>query len=223
MTTATAQPDRLKAWLDSLPSFGPEPAKPKAEGEERQTCNSIGGPSTVTTKAEARQFSELKKGQTAADRIGQLPRPGEVMHLLMDATFDGIDLLAGIVKLLEPATVTELLVTTLSFNRRVGERLLELIDSGRVTRCRFVASALFQGKERAQVDWLADELEHRGGRLTVERNHTKLMAMSTSDGRHIVTAGSQNLRRCHCFEQVCISDDRGLFEFYRDFIERTSS
>lgn len=53
----------------------------------------------------------------------------------------------------------------------------------------------------------------------MERNHTKLMLLSTTDGRRIVAEGSQNLRRCHCYEQVAISDDAELYAFFRSFIE----
>lgn len=200
--------------VDLTPGFG----APKSD--DTPTCEPLANADgRITTKAEQRRLVELRKGQAAADRIGALPAPGEVLHLLMDATFDGVDLLPAMLSLMAPANVPELHISTLSFNRRVMTRLLELIDAGSIGRCIFCCSALFQGKERPLVEDLARELESRGGRLTVERNHTKLMLLATSDGRHLVAEGSQNLRRCHCYEQVVISDDAALYHFYRRFIE----
>ena len=48
------------------------------------------------------------------------------------------------------------------------------------------------------------------------------LARWLADGRRIVAEGSQNLRRCHCHEQVVISDDAALWQFYAAFIEGMS-
>jgi len=44
------------------------------------------------------------------------------------------------------------------------------------------------------------------------------MLFDMADGRKFVTHGSLNLRRCNAYEQVVISQDEGLFEFFRKFI-----
>lgn len=209
-----ASPDAIAAAgiVDLTPSHGQKDDKPSCDALDNETGR-------IVTKADKQRMVELRKGHAAAERIRSLPEPGETVHLLMDATFDGIDLLPAMLDLMQPATVTDLHVSTLSFNRRVMDRLLGLIDSGKVGRCVFCCSALFEGKERHLVDELAAELAARGGRLTVERNHTKLMLLKTSDGKHLVCEGSQNLRRCHCYEQAAISDHEGLYEFFRKFIE----
>jgi hypothetical protein len=213
-------PDALAAFgiVDLTPHHG------QKKDDDKPTCDPLADDAgRIVTKEDQRRLVELRKGQAAADRIGSLPAPGETVHLLMDATFDGIDLLPAMLDLMAPATVETLHISTLSFNRRVMDRLLALIDGGKVGRCVFCCSALFQGKERHLVDELAAELQARGGRMTVERNHTKLMLLKTTDGRHLVAEGSQNLRRCHCYEQLVISDHADLYGFYRKFIEGVMS
>src|SRR5690606_18693929 len=99
---------------------------------------------------------------------------------------------------------------------------LEMIDAGQIGRCVFLSSCMFQGKERWTNDYLAQGLAERGGRLVVARNHCKLLLARTTDGRHLVSEGSQNLRTCHCWEQLTIADDPALFEWHRAFIEHAT-
>ncbi len=220
MPTATHIPEL--AETDAFEAFGIADLTPDhGKGDDdKPVCNPLDGDDgRIVTKVEKRRMIELRKGQAATQRIGQLPAKGEAIHLLMDSSFDGIDLIPAMLDLMAPATIRELHISTLSFNRRVMQRLLDLIDAGKVGRCVFCCSALFEGKERHLVDELAAELKRRGGHMTVERNHTKLLLASTTDGRHLVAEGSQNLRRCHCYEQVVITDDAGLHAFYTRFIE----
>lgn len=172
---------------------------------------------TLTRRIERRRFVELTKVNAAAEQLGVLPAPGETLHARMDGSFDGFDLIPAILALIAPEPIGRLKIATLSFNRRNGERLLELIDAEKVHVCDFLCSEMFAGKERAAVDWLGHELEARGSRLFFARNHCKLILARTPT-RSIVVEGSQNLRTCRCYEQLVISDDRELYYFHAGFI-----
>jgi hypothetical protein len=214
--------------LDSLPTFDaldtfgdglPELGRPQMENTDRRDLPTDPDP-RITTKVELRRLVELVQGDNAAAKLGALPGPGEALHIRMDGSFNGIDIVFAVLKLLAPATIRTLYLASLSFNRRVGDRVLQAIDAGYVGRCVFLSSSMFAGKEREQVAWLAKELAMRGSRLITARNHCKLMLAETTDGRHIVMEGSHNLRTCSCFEQATFTDDPDLYRWHRDFIER---
>jgi hypothetical protein len=168
-----------------------------------------------------RRLVELTQGQSAARVLAALPGPGEAVHVRMDGSYNGYDFLPALLELLAPETIAELYIASLSFNRRVAERLLAAIDAHQVGRCVFLSSSMFQGRERYLNDWTRDQLAARpGSRLVVARSHCKLLLAATTDGRHIVMEGSQNLRTCACYEQATFTDDRTLYAWHRDFIER---
>lgn len=192
-----------------------EVATPPADGQSiRLDDNPV-----LLRKAIKRRQVELTKVSQAARQIGSLPRKGEALHARMDGSFDGYDLIPALLELIAPERIEHLLIATLSYNRRNGERLMELIDAGQVKQCDFLCSEMFAGKERESVHWLESELKRRGARLFFARNHCKLILARTSRGRHLVIEGSQNLRTCRCYEQLVMSDDRKLFEFHQRFIE----
>lgn len=173
---------------------------------------------TLRRRTTKRRKADLHKTATAASVIGTLPEPGETLHLRMDARYDGMHLIEAI---LEIAAVpcAELHVSTLSFNRHVAARLIELHDAGKVRHVTFVVSEMFSGKERAQVEWLRQALSDQGGTLRIARSHCKLLLFKLSDGRLITCEGSQNLRTCRCYEQVSITADPALYHWHRTFIE----
>jgi hypothetical protein len=207
--------DAMDTFGDSLPELG----RPQMENTDRSDLPTDPDP-RVITKVEVRRMVELVMGDNAAAKLGALPGPGEALHIRMDGSFNGVDLVFGLLKLLAPATITTLHLASLSFNRRVGERLLEAIDAGHVGTCVFLSSSMFAGKEKHVVEWMAAELAKRGSRLLSERNHCKLMLAETSDGRRIVMEGSHNLRTCSCWEQATFTDDPELYRWHAEFIER---
>lgn len=214
--------------LDSVPEIDLEELDvpelvPRRKPRGKPTIPELGDPEAkLARRIEKRRMVEVQKAATAARRLAALPRPGEQIHIRMDGTFDGYDFIPALLELLAPAKASELLIATLSFNRRGADRLIQELDDGRIGKVLFVVSAMFQGKERATVDTLAGELAERGSRLAVARNHCKLLLIRSVPERHLVLEGSQNLRRCQCYEQAILCDDRKLFTWHKRFIERVA-
>jgi hypothetical protein len=207
---------------DDAPEFGadlPDVGAPRMENTDRTALPPDPDP-RITTKVEKRRMVELVMGDSAAAKLGALPAAGEALHFRLDGSFNGIDVLFGMLKLLAPATIRTLYLASLSFNGRVGERLLEAIDTGDVGRCVFLSSSMFAGKERPVVDWMAAELASRGSRLVSARSHVKLLLADTTDGRWLVIESSYNARTCSCWEQAVLTDDAALYRWHADFIER---
>lgn len=215
----------IPEWEDDdpdAPEFGSdlrEIGGPRMENTDRSALATDPDP-RIVSKVEKRRMVELTRGDNAAAKMAALPAPGEALHIRLDGSFNGIDIVFGVLTLLAPATIRTLYLASLSFNRRVGERLLEAIDAGQIAKVVFLSSSMFQGKERAMVDWLAAELAARGSRLVSARAHLKLLLADTTDGRRIVMEASQNLRTAACWEQAVFFDDADLYRWHADFIER---
>ncbi|NIL95825.1 MAG: hypothetical protein GTO62_01445 [Planctomycetales bacterium] len=156
----------------------------------------------------------------ALEHIDRLPQPGWAMHCVFPGNFNGWDFIPAVLRLIQPATLRHLAITTLSFNKRNSSQLLELIDSGAVARADLVASIFFEQAE-GNVEMcahLASELRRRGSRFATCRNHTKVICAETTDHRHYVIESSCNLRSCGNLEQLTIFHDAGLLEFHAAWI-----
>ena len=62
-------------------------------------------------------------------------------------------------------------------------------------------------------------MEERGQTLASTRNHAKLILWELDDGRFFVAHGSLNLRRCNAYEQLSLSQDKKLHEFFATYID----
>jgi hypothetical protein len=213
--------DDLPEWGGSIPTFGddlPTIGKQPMPEPEKAPLPHDPDPRHLS-RVEKRRMVEMTMGENATTKLAALPGPGESLHVRMDGSFNGFDFIPAMLNLMAPATITTLHIASLSFNRRVSERLLELMDRAKVRRVVYLSSSMFEGKERHLVDWLAQELAARGSALRVARNHTKLILAHTTDARHIVCEGSFNQRTCSCFEQATFTDDAALYDWHRKFIE----
>ena len=174
----------------------------------------------IERRAKKRRLLRLARETAAAEQIGRLPDESEDIILIMTGRFHGFDILSAILQLAgEDVHCESLWVATLGFNRTQTDTLAEMIDTGQVGKLTFLVSHMFSEKNAGEYNYLDQTLTDRGQRLANSRNHAKLMLIRLSDGRHIVTHGSLNLRRCNSFEQLAITQDKRLFEFFQKYIE----
>ena len=165
-----------------------------------------------------RELLHMLHIENAAKHLERLPDEGESIHAIMRGNFNGWDLVPAVLRLAAPATIEELLVCTLGFNKSNTVELLALLDAGRIGSVTFIASIYFEAKNKPEWDFLRTELRRRGQRCLAPRNHAKLLCMRLSDERHIVVESSANLRSCRNIEQFVMTHDRGLFEFHKAWI-----
>lgn len=198
-----------------LPVMGTPPRTAEADAPGR-IDGASGDPRTRRRVARRRLVRGLRE-KAAAEHIGTLPEPGEDVVLVMTGKYHGWDMLTACLDL-AGCRCDELMVATLGFNRAQSEALAELMDADRVGAVTFVVSEMFRGKNGGELDHLRDTVESRGGTVGVNRNHAKLILIGLADGRRLVLRGSMNLRRCNSFEQIEISDDPALYDFFRAYI-----
>lgn len=205
---------------ERLARVGADPREPTAD--EARAPDRVGGmtrdPRTIR-RARARVMKRLARQTNAARQIERLPRKGEDLVMIMTGNFHGWDLVGAILQLAgEQTSIDYLRVATLGFNRTQSDELAELLDAGRIGAVSFMVSELFRDKNVAEFDYLAQVLRSRGQRIEANRNHAKLILVELSDGRKLALHGSLNLRRCNSWEQLVISHDAKLHDFFADWI-----
>lgn len=174
-------------------------------------------PTSHDRQAKKRRFARVRQQTRAVEQIGELPAAGGDLVMIMTGSFHGWDLVGAIMEL-AGSPIAALHVATLGFNRAQTLHLCELLDTGKIGALTMVVSEMFREKNAREFKGLAEAMAERGQTVVANRNHAKLMLFDMADGRKFVTHGSLNLRRCNSYEQVVISHDAGMFEFFRKFI-----
>lgn len=207
-------------FLDGLNQ--PEPlTDPKApEYDAAGNRNRIGLTTDpiVRRPSPKRTLRRLGRERAAMEHLTALPKPGEDLVLILTGKWHGFDLVGAVIELAKPATIECLDIATLGFNDTQSRHLGELLDRGAVGAVRFMVSDMFRGMNPNEFGVLVHELESRGQTVAARRNHAKLILFKLSDGTTLAAHGSLNLRRCNSFEQLEISTDPALYQFFRDFI-----
>lgn len=167
-----------------------------------------------------RELRDARHEKNAINLLVNLPNDGDSFHFVIDGRFHPCDLIPVTRKLSDPAIITRLDITTLSYNLTNVQSICEGIDKGKIGNVLLVPSRYFSEVEKPLLEHTRTELEKRGSRVVPGYVHAKLILMEMSDGRCFTIEGSGNLRSCKSIEQFVMSCDRSLLEFHRGWIER---
>ena len=168
----------------------------------------------ASAQAIRRQVIRTKK---AALDLGEPPKAGEEITLILGGEFHGIDLVVSLLNS-TAATCEKLTISTLSTNADNAETIAKLMQAGKIRECLIVASEMFRDRSPEDYQRVLKTIEAAGGKIYAARNHSKIVLMQMDDGARFVMHGSLNLRRCHSFEQIAIVNDGELFHFFEEFI-----
>lgn len=199
----------------------PSPVTADRAGHARVADISIKEDLIFARRATRRRYLHALNVSNAAKHLRRLPKRGETLHAIMKGNYHAWDLLPAILKLAEPATITDLWVATLGFNQDNTVELLELMDNGAIGRVTFICSLFFKAHNPEVFTYLTGELKARTGRgrAAAIRNHAKILALRMSDRRHFVVESSANLRSCNNIEQFALTHDAGLYRLHAGWMD----
>lgn len=174
----------------------------------------------ITPKKHIVQCSKIKyeNAEKAADQIGKCK---ERTFALFSGSFIFGDFIEALI-VKNNWLVERLVISTLSMSIANVESLRNLIVGDYVQKLDLVVSDYFYSHERHKcVKSIYERLDIDGKlQLTVANTHTKICAIKTSCGKNILIHGSANLRSSGCTEQMCIEDDKEIYNFYmKELIE----
>lgn len=171
-------------------------------------------------KAVKREMIDARHLKNVIDQIMHMPEEGESIHFVVGCSYEPIDVVAMTIKLCRPATIVRIDMSTLGFNPDNIGLLMAGYDTGKIGTINLMCSQNFAKIEVENYAMLIDEIEvQRGGRVAATRTHAKLILMEMSDGRCFSLEGSGNLRACKSVEQLCLTNDRPLLEFHRQWMD----
>jgi hypothetical protein len=211
----------MSDWLDTLPQMDTA-ALPMVFNDVADRARTDGrlaeGQRRYTARTERQAFANARR-QSAADRIlERLPEAGEVLHVVLDGSFDLCHLIPRIVELAgEPVERLDLM--TLGFNEQTVRILCRLTADGQAKRIRLLCSHYFRSVDTDLWAKAHRELTAAGHTLFVARTHAKLQAYEFSSGRTVTMLSSANLRSCKNAEFAVLFSDSGTLAFWRSVID----
>jgi len=189
------------------------------EPKERRPGDVIKLPETLSHRTKGRRlFYDFSQVAHATRLIRTLPEPDETVHCVMDGTFNGIALVPAVIELAgKPAE--EIIITTLGFNLRNVECLIELAEKGQIKRLSMVCSDYYEKANKAEYAQAKARLDSISATIRSSMNHSKIILFNFPDAAYAVES-SANLRSCNNLENFCLTNSRPLFEFHKSWIGR---
>jgi len=216
-------PENLLDSLETREDLDFDAPPPEAAAGKRPPINKdLGLPPNLRAVTRGKHAArDLTREMEALDHLISLPREGETLHLIIQGNYSGFDLIVAMQKLLgHPISLT---ASTLSMNLDNAQRLIEMIDAGKVLHANLILSELFAGKDCDLFAVVRDRLQARGQHIIASRTHAKVACLATQHGQFFTLEGSGNLRSCVSIEQMTVTNSRELWEFHTEWMQHLLS
>ncbi len=162
------------------------------------------------------RFARVAQRQSLRETIGALPAPGEAVHCTTGGKFELFTWVPEIVTWL--GSVDSLYASTWTCSRVNAAELFQLADGGKIGPIHFVTGLYFKRRESAVYSYLLENLRQRGGTYRAFPNHSKVLLLANeAQGHYLTVEGSGNFTANPQHEQETIINDRGLWEFHRQW------
>jgi len=156
--------------------------------------------------------------------VPEPPAAGEQLHVVSASKFDFWTWAPAMLDWL--GTADALYCSTSTMSRPNAVELLELIDAGRVPgpAVHLFTGLYFKRRETAVYSLVLSGLRARGGTYRAFLNHAKVLLMANADaGQWLTVEGSANLTSNPRTEQYVVTNDRGLYDFHRGWMDEAAA
>lgn len=165
-----------------------------------------------------RAFSEM----SLLDACGAFEfQEGHAYHFITGGDVDSLSYLKAI---LRQQPLTYCLFSTWCMAAEDILQIEEWLQTGRIERLDAYVGEIFPNSYRIEYRMLKDVFARNrgGGRIAVFRNHSKIYA-GIGPKFAFAVESSANINTNPRTENGCITIDRGIYEFYRDFFDGIKS
>lgn len=101
-------------------------------------------------------------------------------------------------------------------------QLEEWLQSGKIKKIDAYVGEIFPGSYKFEYQKLIELIPKYGGRVAVFKNHSKIFA-GYSGNFYFAIQTSANINTNPRTENACITIDRGLYQFYKDYFDKIES
>lgn len=212
---------------DLLPSGGPPFDKAAEEwlddtaglldADDLETAETVAGPMLYRRRPRARKNLSALRQEQLREFLTAYPAAGETWHIVSDGRFDYWAFCPVLLDLLgRPAR--SFYGSTWTMNHRNAQELLDLIDRRRILKAAILTGTYFKRRESAVANLISTGLLARGQRFRAFQNHAKILLLEAPPD-FLVLEGSANFTANPRLEQNTLTNDRGLLEFHKEWME----
>ncbi|MFA7327953.1 MAG: phospholipase D family protein [Candidatus Ratteibacteria bacterium] len=163
-----------------------------------------------------KNYAALKQ-EVVKDFLTGIPGPGETWHIVSNGKYDFWTFVPVILDHLRESA-QEFYGSTWTMNRGNVLDLLDLFDRGRIEKIAILTGTYFKRRETAVYATLTEGLLSRKQRYVAFQNHAKVILIRTEKDA-IVIEGSANFTANPRLEQYTLTNDKGLYEFHKGWME----
>lgn len=205
MRFSTGKAKREKAATDIEPELST-----KSHRAPRSTCIKRN-----TKSIYRRAFSETQ----LLDIMPLDMKDGESYHCITGGDVDSLSFLKIV---LRQQNLEYLLFSTWCMASEDIHQFEDWLASGKIKKIDAYVGEIFPGNYKQEYKLLVPLIEKYGGRVAVFRNHSKIYA-GYGDKFYFGIQSSANINTNPRTENGCITIDKGLFEFYKEYFDGIKS
>jgi len=153
------------------------------------------------------------------DLITEPFKPGESYHFI---TGGDVDALSYLKIVLRQQNLDYLLFSTWCMASEDIYQIQDWMETGKLKKVDAYVGEIFPGSYRLEFQLLKKVIAEGGGRVAVFKNHSKIFA-GYGEKFHFGIETSANINTNPRTEQGCITIDKGLFDFYKDYFDLINS
>lgn len=146
------------------------------------------------------------------------PKPGEQWRIVTEKQFNSFALVSHLVT---RHVIDEMYLAIYRINEPTVDSLIEMIDKGKIKKATFIISSFFNQTKRPE-QWAIKLKEYAEGkpncRHCYTHNHSKVLAVKTTDGQYFVFEGSGNMSDNARIEQYIYENFKKMFEFHKEWM-----
>lgn len=192
----------------------PEPDTEQAEQEKQEQEDAGDVPPPIISKATVHRVAGVKEAKAV---LAVLPKPGETLHAVATARMDITDVINELLNRLGP--IDRLTITTLGYNAKNLNMILDWLDAGQVKNLTLCTSVFHRAHKGALYAETLKEFGQRGQRVAACHSHCKVVSMFFKSGETLCIEGSANLcGNGSGREQFAMFNSREVCEYHENWI-----
>lgn len=183
-------------------------AQPKKTEKEREAIKKVKYDEIITKKVES--FTEI---------VGIELKKNVQYRIITNKSFNAVSVLKHII---EKHKIIEMYIVVYRMNNLAFNMIKEIIEIDNIPTG-FIISVFFRNNKKYEA-WVSQlkymNQNKRNIKLAFINSHAKVFLAKTEDQKHYVFEGSGNLSHNERIEQYIYEDNKEVYEFHKNWIER---
>jgi len=173
----------------------------------------------IWTTVDSFRCIDAEAAISCADALGRLPEPLEAVHMRIGAQHSMGHVIPAILRIAAPEIIEECHIATLTYSKINAVDWCALLDDGKIKKLAVVCSHYFAKTSPHIYDPSAALFKSRNVRTAIPRSHCKILLARLTNGRTITATGSANTRSAKTTENVELTGNPAVYEFWRKWFE----